>query len=109
MLRGGDSNDERNSKKSHDVAENHCKNNNHAPDDLSCREAHCIASCEIVREYGRDTANACGVGKEIFDGRKAAVGGGGDGYDKGDMNADQAGGASAAKNGSCEDLCKGQR
>ena len=48
------------------VYENYCANNNHDPDDPSCREAHCITNCLVSRECpgGEWTATMASYWKE---------------------------------------------
>jgi RHS repeat-associated protein len=77
--------------------------------DPSARLAHCIAHCRITRECagGAATSWLGGFGKEVMDQFKKWGGGGGDGFDPGDMAAN-AKGRQCAKNKtrSCEDQCK---
>jgi len=82
------------------------------PTDGSAREAHCIAHCRITRECpgGGATSWIGGFGKEVLDQFKKWTGGGGDGYDPGDMAANAKGRQCAKNKGkSCEEQCKGVR
>jgi RHS repeat-associated protein len=83
----------------------------HNPTDVSAREAHCIAHCRITREcpFGARLSWLGGFGKEVLDQLKKWGGGGGDGYDSGDMAANAKGRQCAKKKGSCEEECKGVR
>jgi len=83
----------------------------HDPTDGSAREAHCIAHCRITRECpgGGALSFVGGLGKEVLDQLKKWGGGGGDGYDSGDMAANAKGRQCAKKKKSCEEECKGVR
>jgi RHS repeat-associated protein len=80
---------------------------NRPPSDPSARVAHCIAHCRIKRECtgGGATSWLGGFAKEVQDWAKKVTGGGGDGYDQGDMDAN-AKGRKCAKN--MEKNCEGQ-
>ncbi len=83
----------------------------HDPTDRSAREAHCIAHCRITRECpgGGGLSFLGGLGKEVWDQFKKWGGGGGDGYDSGDMAANAQGRQCAKRKKSCEEECKGVR
>jgi RHS repeat-associated protein len=82
------------------------------PTDGSAREAHCIAHCRITRECPGEevTSYLGGLSKEILDQIKRWRGGGGDGFDSGDMAANARGRQCGRTPGkACEELCKGVR
>jgi hypothetical protein len=82
------------------------------PTDGSAREAHCIAHCRITRECpgSEVTSYLGGLGKEILDQFKIWFGGGGDGFDPGDLAANAKGrSCGRTPNKPCEELCKGVR
>jgi hypothetical protein len=84
----------------------YCGGNLQAPNDRSCREAHCIASCRITRECPRAAAapEAAGIWRELTMS---------DGWSMdswGDSWANQRGICKAFLPGKkCEDRCKGVR
>jgi RHS repeat-associated protein len=77
-------------------------------DDPSARLAHCIAHCRIARECPASAATSRlgGSWKEISDGLKRLRGGGGDGYDPGDVRANRYGRRCARSPGTCEEQCQ---
>jgi hypothetical protein len=84
----------------------YCGGNLQAPDDPSCREAHCIASCRIARECpgGAAASEAAGIWREF------TMGGGWSWDSWGDSWANQRGICKAFFPGKkCEDRCKGVR
>ncbi len=81
---------------------------NRPPNDPSARKAHCIAHCRISRECpgGDATSWLGGFGKEVQDQFKKWGGGGGDGFDPGDMAANALGRkCGKKKDKTCEELC----
>jgi hypothetical protein len=94
-----------------EVWEKYGKNRDNAVDP-SAHLAHCIAHCRITRECpgGGLTSFFGGLGKELQDQLKKWNGGGGDGFDWGDMGANRTGRQCGKndKNRSCEDQCQDQ-
>jgi hypothetical protein len=79
------------------------------PNDPSARLAHCIAHCRITRECpgGGVTSWIGGLAKEVLDEIRKRTGGGGDGFDWGDIEANATGRQFArCKNKSCEEQCQ---
>jgi RHS repeat-associated protein len=84
---------------------NYCDNGGHSMNDPSCRKAHCLTNCQIVRQCvgGRLTAVAASYKKEYDDHRRPT----GDGYSFGDQCANAEGRKHGLGTANCDTACVG--
>jgi RHS repeat-associated protein len=93
----------------YETMEHYCANGKHAPNDPSCRVAHCIFNCEVKRQctLGNMTGPVINVLKEVWDEfKQQTFDPTSEGWSSGDRNANRAGRCAANLPGTCPDLCK---